>query len=89
VAELCAAVGVPGRTLRRLCAEHNGLTPHRYQRRLHPAQKVLAAADPATASVTAVAAQFGFGELGRFAGDYLKLFGEASSATLRRRPKHR
>ena len=35
------------------------------------------------ATVTEVAAQFGFGNLGRLAGTYREYFGEAPSQTLR------
>ena len=48
------------------------------------ARKALTAADPATATVTAIANDQGFGELGRFAVNYRRLFGEPPSATLRR-----
>ena len=86
VAEICAAIGVSDRTLRAHCQEHLGMSPHRYLwlRRMHLARRKLALADPATTTVTVIANDLGFGELGRFAVLYRKLFGEAPSATLRR-----
>ena len=87
--ELCAAAAVSDRTLRTLCHEHLGMGPTRYLwlRRLHMARRALRRADPATASVTAIATNFGFWELGRFAVAYRSLFGEPPSATLRRPPE--
>ena len=35
-------------------------------------------------SVSSIALHWGFAHLGRFAGDYLRRFGESPSATLRR-----
>jgi AraC-like DNA-binding protein len=55
-------------------------------RRMHLARIVLMRADPATATVTGIATDYGFWELGRFSVDYRTLFGELPSATLRRSP---
>jgi AraC-like DNA-binding protein len=65
--------------------------PHRYLwlRRMHLARRALAKADPSAATVTSIANDCGFGELGRFAVAYHGLFGEAPSATLRRPPDNR
>jgi AraC-like DNA-binding protein len=86
--EICAAIGVAERTLRLRCMEHLGMSPHRYLllRRMHLARRALALADPARATVTVIANDHGFGELGRFAVAYRQLFGEYPSATLRRSP---
>jgi AraC-like DNA-binding protein len=83
--EVCAAIGVSGRTLRAHCEEHLGMGPHRYLwlRRMNFARKALAMADPAAASVTTIALDHGFSELGRFAVKYRELFGESPSTTLR------
>ena len=88
VAEICAAIGVADRTLRLHSLEHLGMSPHRYLwlRRMHLARRALALADPTTKTVTELANDRGFGELGRFSVTYRKLFGESPSATLRRAP---
>jgi AraC-like DNA-binding protein len=85
MAEVCAAIGASGRTLRQHCQEQLGMTPHQYLwlRRMNFARRALAAADPATATVTGIALDNGFWELGRFAVQYRRLFGESPSVTLR------
>jgi len=83
--DLCAELGVAGRTLRHYCLGHLGISPNRYiwLRRMNLARRALARGDGGT-TVTQVANTYGFGELGRFAVRYRQLFGEAPSATLRR-----
>ena len=85
MAELCAAIGVSGRTLRLRCEEHLGMGPSKYLwlRRMNIARRKLAMSDPTAAKVTTIALDCGFGELGRFAVAYRKLFGESPSTTLR------
>ncbi|MBN9559882.1 MAG: AraC family transcriptional regulator [Alphaproteobacteria bacterium] len=85
VIDLCRAMGVTDRTLRLHCHEHLGMSPHRYLwlRRMHLARRSLIRGAAAT-TVTEIATSCGFGELGRFAVSYRKLFGETPSATLRR-----
>jgi AraC-like DNA-binding protein len=89
--EICAAIGVQERTLRSHCEDHLGMGPRKYLwlRRMHLARRRLTRTDPtaATVTVTAIALAHGFGELGRFAVQYRKLFGESPSATLRRASK--
>jgi Helix-turn-helix domain len=65
-----------------------GMAPHRYLRvrQLNLARRTLALVDPATETVTEIATQHGFWELGRFAVTYRVLFGERPSTTLRRAP---
>jgi AraC-like DNA-binding protein len=84
--EICAALGVAERTLRASCEEHLGMGPIRYLslRRMHLVRRALLRADPATATVTRVATDYGFWELGRFSVSYRALFGESPSETLRR-----
>jgi AraC-like DNA-binding protein len=84
--EICAAIGVAERTLRAACEEHLGLGPIRYLslRRMHLARRALLRADRSTATVTRVAIDHGFWELGRFSVAYRALFGETPSESLRR-----
>ena len=86
--EICAAIGVPGRTLRHLCQEYLGVSPRRYLwlRRMDQTRRALILADPHAKTVTEIAANHGFWEFGRFAVTYQQLFGEAPSVTLRRQP---
>ncbi len=87
--ELCAAIGVPQRTLRKYCAEFLGVSPTRYLllRRLNKARSALRRADPSTTSVAEVARKHQFQELGRFAVTYRTVFGESPSVTLHRDPQ--
>lgn len=86
VTEVCAAIGVTDRTLRLHCQDHLGMSPHRYLwlRRMQMARRALAQADSAKKTVTEIANDYGFGELGRFAVNYRRLFGESPSTTLNR-----
>jgi AraC-like DNA-binding protein len=84
VAEVCARIGVQERTLRNHCLEYLGMSPHRclWLRRMHQARRALSFAEPADKTVTAIANDHGFWELGRFSVTYRELFGESSSTTL-------
>ena len=86
VAEICAGIGVPERTLRVSCEEHLGMGPIRYLtlRRMHLARRALLSADPSNSNVTRIATDLGFWELGRFSVAYRLLFGESPSQTLHR-----
>lgn len=88
ILDLCSELGAPERTIRRVFNEQFGLSPIRYLwlRRMYLANRALQLAEPTHASVTAIAMEHGFLELGRFAASYRGLFGEAPSATLRRKP---
>jgi AraC-like DNA-binding protein len=85
---LCAAIGVPERTLRMYCAEFLGCSPIEYARlrRLNRARSTLLRADHDTMGVAEIARSHGFSEPGRFAVAYRALFGEAPLATLLRPP---
>jgi AraC-like DNA-binding protein len=89
LAELCAATGASDRTLRACCQEHLGMSPMRYLwlRRMHLARRALRMADPAATTVTGIATNYGFWELGRFSVAYRSLFGESPSTALRRPPE--
>jgi AraC-like DNA-binding protein len=83
--EICAALGVAERTLRGACEEHIGMGPIRYLtlRRMHLVRRALLRADPSKATVTQIATDYGFWELGRFSVAYRALFEESPSDTLR------
>jgi len=85
VPELCARLGVASRTLRAVCHEYLGMGPKKYLylRRMHLVRRALRAANAGATTVTDIAMQFGFWELGRFAVEYKALFGETPSGTLR------
>jgi AraC-like DNA-binding protein len=91
LAEICAAIGVSERTLRLSCNEHLGMGPIHYLwlRRMHLVHSMLIQAAPGSATVTKIATDNGFWELGRFAVEYAALFGEAPSVTLRRPAEER
>jgi AraC-like DNA-binding protein len=83
--ELCAAVGVPERTLRICCAEILGMGPSQYARlrRLNMVRVALRRAEVAGTRIAQTAARYGFSEPGRFAVAYRSVFGETPSTTLR------
>ena len=87
--ELCATVGASYTTLRDCCQEYLGMSPKRYLwlRRMHLVHRALRIAAAEKATVTEIATDYGFWELGRFAVAYRSLFGEAPSAALRRPPE--
>jgi len=88
LAELCAAAGVPERTLRDIFQKLLGVSPLKFLqlRRMRQARGVLQQATTHTQSVKAVALDCGFWELGRFSAEYKRLFGELPSATLAAAP---
>ena len=88
MAELSAQVGASYWTLRHCCLEYLGMSPKRYLwlRRMHLARRALRSADAERATVTEIASDYGFWELGRFSVAYRSLFGESPSTALRRPP---
>lgn len=86
VVELSRALDVPLRSLQRAFNRALRCGPASYlrRRRLMHARAALALNDPESASVTEIAVAYGFWELGRFAVEYRKLFGEKPSQTLAR-----
>jgi AraC-like DNA-binding protein len=85
MSQLCDATGVSERSLRNACHAVCGTSPKRYltQRRLEAVRRALAEATPGQDTVTRIATDYGFYELGRFAGVYTSVFGERPSDTLR------
>jgi len=86
VDDLCRAAAVSERTLRNAFRKVHGVSPYRYLRgfRMTQARQALMSAGSKRGTVTEVAMQFGFLELGRFSVDYRSAFGECPSVTLRR-----
>jgi len=86
VADLCATCEVPRRTLDRAFQSAVGMGPATYLRRvrLNGVRRALQQRSNDSTTVTDVALEFGFWHLGRFAEQYLELFGEAPHQALRR-----
>ncbi len=84
--EICVAIGVPERTLRLCCQEQLGMSPKQYltRRRMYLVQRELLSIET-EATVTEIAARFGFWHLGRFSAGYHAIFGELPSTTRARR----
>jgi len=84
IVDICEALGVSERTLQYAFREYVGMSPIAYLRicRLNRVRAELAASDPKETTITQVAMRFGFLHLGRFAGDYKRMFGETPSQTL-------
>jgi AraC-like DNA-binding protein len=85
VEDIAEAVGLSVRTLQEGFRRHLDTTPTARLReaRLVGVRADLAAADPASATVSQLAADWGFWHLGRFAGLYRERWGESPSDTLR------
>jgi AraC-like DNA-binding protein len=86
IPDVCSAIGVSERTLRHRCIEHLGMSPYRYLqlRRMHQVRRALSIADAKAKTVTEIATDYGYWELGRFSVAYKRLFGESPSTTLGR-----
>ena len=85
IAELCEISKLSERSLEYGFREYLGITPIRYLRlvRLNGARQDLLVAVPMKGAVLSIALNWGFLELGRFAGEYRQLFKELPSETLR------
>jgi AraC-like DNA-binding protein len=85
VPDVAAAVGASARTLQRGFREHSDSTPLAYlaRVRLENAHQELRRADPETATVSAIAARWGFANLGRFAARYRAAYGVLPGEALR------
>jgi AraC family ethanolamine operon transcriptional activator len=85
LSELCRIVGLSERSLRNAFYEVRGAAPKRclQDERLLEVRRALSTPVRRQTTVTDVAMENGFFELGRFARAYKEMFGEAPSATLR------
>jgi len=81
--DLCATLGVSGRTLRLAFRERFGMGPTTYFQtlRLHAARATLKADGLEKVSIAELARQFGFFHVGKFAGYYRRQFGEVPTKT--------
>jgi AraC family ethanolamine operon transcriptional activator len=88
ILELCSTRKIARRTLEVAFGEHLGVSPARYLRlcRYRHALSVLDCTEAGQSTVAKAALAAGFSELGRFAVEYRRLFGEKPSETLRRPP---
>jgi AraC family ethanolamine operon transcriptional activator len=84
IRDLSRLAGVSERTLRNAFHREHGLSPKQFdlRERLEAAHRALCDTS-APRSVTNVASQFGFFELGRFARVYKQAFGESPSQTIK------
>jgi AraC family ethanolamine operon transcriptional activator len=85
IAELAEALGVGRRTLELAFQDYLGLSPARYVAvlRLNAMRRELLRASADTLRVADLAECHGIAHLGRFAGEYRKMFGEHPRDTLR------
>ena len=85
IGDLCRAAGVSERSLRNAFYDVRGMSPKRcvVRARLAEVRRALSDAGGARGAVTTIATDYGFFELGRFAGTYKSMFGESPSDTLR------
>lgn len=90
IQDICKATGASLRTLQFAFVEKYGITPKTYLEfyRLNAVRKMLRKRDPSTTKIIDVANRWGFWHMGKFAGDYHKLFGELPSQTLGRILSH-
>jgi AraC-like DNA-binding protein len=88
ISELSTTLNASPRTLQLAFQKVMGTTPHSFfhKRRMTKARMALLRANSRDSSVTDIATQLGFSELGRFSVQYRELFGESPKATLRRNP---
>ena len=88
--ELAREVHLSPRALQAGFRREVGMTPMDYLRdvRLRHVRTALVAARGQSTTVRAVATQFGFLHLGRFAATYRDRYGESPVETLRRPPPH-
>lgn len=89
ISEICQALNISRRSLHRAFADVVGIGPVTYLRlrRLNAAREIFRRNGTPPVSVADVAWNFGFDDVGRFAGYYRRLFGERPSDTAGRSAK--
>ena len=89
VAELCRVACISERSLQYAFRDEFGISPTEFmrRRRLHAVRRILTASSAEDSSVSKIALDHGFSELGRFAVEYRRLFGVHPSDTLKSRGK--
>jgi AraC family transcriptional regulator, ethanolamine operon transcriptional activator len=87
--DLAADLGLTLRSVELAFQQCANMSPAAYlhRERLNRVRENLLVHEPGQITVTEIASRQGFTELGRFAGEYRRVFGELPSATLRRRPR--
>jgi AraC-like DNA-binding protein len=85
ISKLCRIVGRSERGLRDAFYIVHGMSPKRWAlaERMAGVRIALSSADRRAGTVTGIASDYGFHELGRFAAAYKNAFGEVPSQTLR------
>lgn len=81
--DICVAIGVAERSLRRSCSLQLGVgfASYRKLRLLQAARRALSERPAGKVTIAEVASRLGFYHLGRFASEYREFFGELPSAT--------
>ena len=84
ISKVAAAANMSQRSLRLAFQESIGISPRKYLHwhRMHKVHHELNTKGAASTSITEAASDWGFTELGRFAVEYKRLFGESPSTTL-------
>jgi transcriptional regulator GlxA family with amidase domain len=85
ITDIAGATYVTPRAVQLMFRRHRDCTPMEYLRRvrLHHAHQELLTADRAQATVTQIAARWGFAHTGRFAVYYRQVYGQSPHTTLR------
>jgi AraC-like DNA-binding protein len=85
IGELSRVAGVSERTLRKAFHTVHGVSPKQFdlRERLVGARRALCEVDATRKTVTTIACEFGFFELGRFSRAYKAAFGESPSQTIK------
>jgi AraC family transcriptional regulator, ethanolamine operon transcriptional activator len=83
IPDFAKAIGVSQRALEYAFQETLGITPSTFlkNKRMHRLHLELLVAEPSTTTITELALNYGFTEMGRLASEYKQLFGELPSTT--------